>query len=59
MSYRSLLSYTAQDHLPRGDTIHSGLSPPTSIADQENAPYTCLQASLMEVFDQLRFPPLR
>jgi hypothetical protein len=30
--------YTTQDHLPRDGTAHSGLSPPTSIIDQENVP---------------------
>lgn len=34
----SLLSYTAQDHLPKNDTTPSGLCAPTLIIDQENAP---------------------
>jgi hypothetical protein len=33
-----------------------GLSPSTSTTDQENATQTCLQASLMEIESQLRFP---
>ena len=34
----NLLSYTAQDHLPRGGTAYSGLRPQTTIINQENAP---------------------
>lgn len=35
----SLLSYTSQDILPRGSTIHSGLDPPASVINnKENAP---------------------
>lgn len=29
-----LLSYVSQDHLPKGDTAHSGLGPFTSITNQ-------------------------
>jgi hypothetical protein len=36
----SLLSYTTQDHLLRGGTTHSGLGPPPSVINQENAPQT-------------------
>lgn len=43
----SLLSSTTQNHLPRGDTTHSDLAPPTSIINQENDPHTCLQTSLI------------
>lgn len=31
-----LLSYTAQDHLSRGSTVHSGLSAHTSVINQES-----------------------
>lgn len=52
---------------PTGFLIHPGLvaqgqhhplfpEPPTSIINQENALQSCLQASLMEVVVQLRFP---
>ena len=34
-----------QDHLPRGDTAHSGLNPHTSMINQENA----LQTNLLGV----------
>ena len=40
----SWLSYTRQEHLPKGGTIHSGLTPLTSITHQENAMAECLQA---------------
>jgi hypothetical protein len=33
----SLLPYTIENDLPRDGTIHSGLSPPTAIINQENA----------------------
>lgn len=32
------LSYTAQDPLPRGSTVHSGLGPPPSVNNQGSAP---------------------
>lgn len=36
----SLLSYTAQNHVPRSSsTAHSELRPPTWIINQENAPH--------------------
>lgn len=44
----SYLPYTAQVHLPRKGTTHSGLGPPTLISNQENIPQTCPQANLME-----------
>ena len=31
-------AYTVQDHLPRGGTPHSGMDPPISIINEENAP---------------------
>lgn len=54
----SLLSYTAKDRRPRGDTAHHGLGPPTPIISQEIASRPCLQASLVGAFTQLRFPLL-
>lgn len=44
------LSYTTQDHLLRGGTITSELSPPTSLINQENGPH----ANLVRTFSQLR-----
>ena len=41
-SFLSLLSYTILDHKPRGDSIHSGLNPTTSIINQKNALKTYL-----------------
>lgn len=43
-----------QDFLPSGSTIHSGLNPPKSIINQENA-RSCLQDNLKEAFSLLRF----
>lgn len=43
----------------QGGTALSGLGPPKSIINQENAPQTCLEANLMEAFSQLRFCPPR
>lgn len=43
--------------LPR--TICTELGPPTSISSQENAPLMCLQASVSEIFSQLRFSLLQ
>ena len=40
---------TPQDHLPRQPTSCSGLSPTTSILNQENAPQTCLQANMRQL----------
>lgn len=34
----SLLSFTVQSHLPRGDCTHSGLGPPTTIIKNPHAP---------------------
>lgn len=40
----------------RGSTTQSRLDLPTSIINQESAPQTSLQTSLMAAFSQLRFP---
>ena len=53
LSMVHLFSYTAKDHLLKGGIAHSGLGPPTSIVNQENA------SNLREAFFQLRFPSLR
>jgi hypothetical protein len=45
-----LLSYTFQDHLPKGGTTHSVLGPFTSIINQQSALHTCLQANLLGNF---------
>lgn len=47
-----------QDSWPSGGTIHSGLDPPKSIMNQENA-CSCLQDNLKEAFSLLRFPFLK
>lgn len=49
------LSYTTQDHLLRGGPTHSELDPPTSMVNQESAPWTCFPVSLMKVVPQLSF----
>lgn len=43
-------------HLPSSGTAHSEPGSPTSINNQENGMQTCLQANLVEVLPQLRFP---
>lgn len=43
-----LLSYTAQDYLPRAPATLSVLGTLTSIINQGNAPLACLQDRLME-----------
>lgn len=60
----SYLSYTAQPHLPRNGTAHSGLVPNVPVSTQENAhppppPPHAHKASLVEVLLQVRFPLLR
>lgn len=54
----SLLSYKTQNH-SRKDSASGELGHPTSITNQQNSLWACLQASLMEEFSQLRFPLLR
>ena len=39
-----------------GSTIHSGLSLPILLINQENIPLACLQANLMEAIPRLGFP---
>jgi hypothetical protein len=51
----SLLFYAIQNHLPRSDTAHCGLGPPTSITNLENDPRVCPEASLVGAFYQLSF----
>lgn len=45
-----LLSQLSYGHQPRSGTAHSELCPPTSTANQENAPQACLQANQVEAF---------
>lgn len=59
-----LLSWLAQSvflyklrPLAQGGFTHSGQDPPISIVNQENAPQTYLQASVMEEIPQLLFSP--
>lgn len=46
----SLLSYTIQAHLLRGDIDHKELGPPTSLINQENTSRTCPLANPMQAF---------
>lgn len=50
-----LPSPTTHNGDPRDHTTHSGLSPPTLVGNQENAPQTCSKANLMETILQLRY----
>lgn len=50
----SLLSYSAQAHLTRNGSTHTGLGPPPSISNPDNALRTCLQTNLMKAILQLR-----
>lgn len=43
-----LLSLACSASFPRDDTSHSGLGPPTSISNPENAPWTEPQDNLRE-----------
>lgn len=52
-------AYTSQPPAQRWHHQQYMLSPLATIANQENAPQTCLEVSLIEAFSQLRFPPLR
>lgn len=57
----SWLSYTSQDHLPRGDTAQHGtyyneLGLATSLNNEENVSLSWPHASLLETILQLRFP---
>ena len=57
----SMLSYGTQDHQPRGapTLTHNALGPPTSITNKENTLQGYVQPDVMEVFSQLRLPPLQ
>lgn len=44
----NLLSHTAQAHLPRDGTYHSGLSPPMSIIKQEHTSQTFQRSKIMQ-----------
>ena len=46
----SLLSYTTQNRLPRGDTVGSGLDPPTSVINQEKPLTDLMLGYLMGYF---------
>lgn len=50
----SLSFYTAQAHLPRGDTAHSGPGPPTSLLTK-TVPHRHA-CSLRDTYSQWRFP---
>lgn len=43
--FLSLLSFSTQNHQPRGSTGHSFLSPPASIVSLENVPHICPQVN--------------
>lgn len=49
----SYFSYTAWAHLSRDGTAHSGMNPPTSASNQENALQVCPQMNLMAADDGL------
>lgn len=46
----------AQAHFLRNGVTHSGLAPPISVSNQENALLICPQANLMEEIPWLGFP---
>ena len=46
-------------YLPRGGTSHSGLGPPSSVINQQNASQSCSQANQVGAFSQSRFPLLK
>ena len=48
-------SRSAQAHLTRTGSTHTGLGPPQSISKPDNALQTCLQTNLIEAILQLRF----
>lgn len=50
----SLLSYTDHDYLSSGSIIHLRLGLPILTINQENDPWTCLQANVMGAISQLR-----
>ena len=47
-----MLSYTDQDHMPKGCPAHTELILPISIINHENVAQTCFQSSLTEAFSQ-------
>lgn len=49
----SLFYYIPQVHLPRDDTAHEQPGSPSTITNSVNAPWVCLQYSLIELFSQL------
>ena len=53
--WSKLKFYISRTTLPRGGTAHSGMGLPTPTINQENVPYTCLQANSIEAFSQLMF----
>lgn len=50
-----VLSYSAQDHLPRDSTSHNGLNPLTFISYQENATQTCPQGIIPQRRSPIKF----
>lgn len=55
-SFLNLLSYSTQDHQPRGDTTCSKLDPPPSVISPENAPHACPQASMVRALFPVEIP---
>lgn len=55
VQFCSVLSYKAQDHLHRIDSMHNLLGPPALIINHEKIPTTWLQANLLETFSLLWF----
>ena len=55
MLLTDLLSYTIQNHQPRGGATHSVLGPLILIINQEKQhPQACLQANRMEAIPQVK-----
>lgn len=43
-------------YIPEVGTTLNGVSRPTSVVNQENAPQTCVQVTMVETTSQLRLP---
>lgn len=56
--YRGTLTMACSTclYIPEVGTTLNGVSRPTSVINQENAPQTCVQVTMVETTSQLRFP---
>ena len=52
----SLLFYKTQGWLSKGSTVHSAMGLSVFIINQENAPQTCQETSLVGAFLDVRLP---